>query len=294
MKKRILAIFLCIFSIFVFCGCGSAIYLVEVDSTGVVTQAFKFTFNKKDIEDAGKTVTDFRENVIYVANSVVNNAYNNFTNSHQSDEIMTTWSGDKCPFSQIVSYVYQNMDVGINGYRFFWEPSKDGKTITCTISLKFLTIYAYEYFYDVYPDSEDEENTYTEDHFFYVKSITESQSAFYDLKNSDITEYFLTYFGDSFKLSDMDYCFCYITPNQKMYSDADYVENTSSGYAHVWKFSASDLENGNGIIHTYTVKIRAYPWYILAVGVSIVASVVIWIVCKAKEKKKVKIEVKID
>ena len=297
MKRKILAIFLCIFSIVLFCGCASATYIIKFDASGAVTQAFSFSFSKKAIENAGKDVSDFKQNIIYLANSIVGNAHSDFQNSHDDDEIVKTWNNKECKFSEIVDLVYNNLDIsntiqsimlGVNGYKFSWDTASDGDTITCTISLKFLNYYAYCYFYDIYPDTEDEE-TEIQDRVFYVKSVSESQTVFFDLQNSDVAEYLLTYFDNKFTLNDVKYSFCCVTQNSKMHSDADYVEKTSNGYVHVWNYSMSDISEGKGMVHTYTVKIRAYPWYIAAVGASLLVAATIWIVSVAKNKRDKKI-----
>ena len=291
MRKKILAVFLCLFSALIFCGCGSVSYILQVSSSGVVTQACVIIVSKKDIQDAGKTITNFRNNVEYVGNTVVSNSINSFKNSHELTDEVETYGGEKVPFSTVMTYTLSNIELYFGGPKYEWSGlDSDSDTLTCTISLKFLTISAYYYFHDIYPDTpEDESNKTIEDHAFYVKKITESKSPFYDLANDDdIVQYFINYFGeDKFTLSDMKYSFCYSTTDEKLYSDANQIYASSNGnIVHQWDYTAADLaqENG-GLFHTYTIKIKAYMWYMLAIIISLSVALVLIIYVKIKERK---------
>lgn len=290
MKKKLLAIFVCLFSVLLLCGCGSVSYILQVDSTGVVTQAVVLTFSKKDIESAGKTVLDFRNTVEAVGNAIVQNSINSFKESHNLTDEVETYGGEKVAFSTIINYTLKHMDPQNGKPKYEWQISNtDSDTIICTISLRYLTIYAYYYFHDVYPDTpEDDSNKTTEDHAFYVKKITESKSPFYDLKNDNVAKYFLEYFGDdTFDLSDMTYSFCYSTTDTKLYSDATKTYTTSSGnIVHQWDYTAADLaEENGGLFHTYTIKIKAYMWYMLAMIISLLVALVLIIYIKIKKQK---------
>lgn len=291
MKRKILAVFLCLFSVIIFCGCGSVSYILQVDSNGVVTQACVITISKKDIENAGKTIDDFEYNLQYVANTVVTNSINNFKSSHELTEEVETYGGEKVPFSTVLTYTLSNIDLYFGGPKYERKISTDNNTYTYTITLKFLTISAYYYFHDVYPDTpEDDSNKTVEEHAFYIKKITENKSAFYDLANDDITKYFMNYFGDDkFSLSDMTYSFCYSTTDDKLYSDATKVYTASNGnIVHQWDYTATDLaqENG-GVFHTYTIKVKAYMWYMLALIISLSVALILVIYVKVKERKEI-------
>jgi hypothetical protein len=261
-----------------------------VDSNGIVTQAVVLKFRKKDVVNAGKTISDFQFEVEKIGNVVVANSILSFQNSHNATDEVETYGGEKVAFSNIVTYTLSKMDPQIGKPKYEWQIASDNDTITCTISLRFLTIYAYYYFHDVYPDTpEDDSNKTTEDHAFYVKKITESKSPFYDLANDEIAKYFISYFGeDKFNLGDMKYSFCYSTPDTKLYSDATEIYTTSSGnIVHQWNFTAEDLakENG-GVFHTYTIKVKAYMWYMLALIISLSVALALVIYVKVKENNK--------
>ena len=290
MKKKLLAIFLCIFSVILFCGCGSVSYVLQVESSGVVTQAIVLKFSRTAIQNAGKTLPDFQYHVQYVGNQVVHNSITSFESSHNLTDEMTTYSGETVSFASIVSYTLENMDPQNGKPKYEWE--SNGDEITCTITLRFLTIYAYYYFHDLYPDTpEDDSNKTIVDHAFYLKKITENKSPFFDLQNNDVAQYFLNYFGtDKFTLADMDYAFCYSTTDEKLYGDTNYTYTASNGNkVLVWEYSAADLakENG-GMFHTYKVSIRAYLWYMLAIVISLVVAIVLSIYSVNRDKKKIK------
>ena len=288
MKKKLLVVFLCLFSAILFCGCGSVSYILQVESSGVVTQAVVLKFSQTAIQNAGKTLADFQNHVQYVGNQVVHNSISNFESSHNLTDEMTTYSGDTVSFASIVSFTLENIDPQNGKPKYEWE--KNGDEITCTITLRFLNIYAYYYFHDIYPDTpEDDSNKSIQDHAFYLKKITESKSPFFDLQNNDVAQYFLSYFGtDKFTLSDMDYAFCYSTTDDKLYGDTSYTYTSSNGNkVLVWEYSATDLakENG-GMFHTYKIGIKAYLWYMLAIIISLGVAVVLTMYCIKKDKKK--------
>ena len=284
MKKRILALLICFFSVFTLCGCGSISYVLQIDSaSGVVTQGVVFSVSKTDIQNAGKTVINFKQHVEYVANTVVSNSYTSFENSHEMDEQLLTYDGTTATFAEIVLWTESHIDPQTRRPQIIWE--ENGDTLKCSISLRFLSIYSYLYFHDSFPDDEDEDNVIWEQHLFYAKKITEQTSPFANLDNNDIVDYFVDYFDGNFSASDMTYSFMYSTPDSKMHSDADSIKTTSSGnYVHIWNWTASQLEQSGGKFHTYTIKIKTPTWYWFGLSVGLFTALVLTIVCKRKEK----------
>ena len=290
MKKKFLAIILCLVSVFCFAGCGNIQYLLQIDSSGVVTQQLYVEFSKSDIEASGKTIAQVKNMIENVGNQVVLNNINDFENSHNDTDELETFGGETVTFAQIKNYVYQNTDPStflIRRPKYEWELSADGTKYCATITLRFLTVYAYYYFYDIYPNTPDTSNKVTEDYMFFDKTTTTSKSPYYDLKNNSIAQAFLNFFDDSFTLSDMDYYFAYSTTDSKLYSNANEVYTASNGnYVHVWKYKASDLESEDeGYFLTYTIKIKAYVWYMAGLLISLIVALALTIAVKVKEKR---------
>lgn len=288
MKKKLLAVFLCLFSVILFCGCGSVSYILQVESSGVVTQGIVLKFSQKAIQNAGKTVADFQTHVQSVGNQVMHNSITNFESSHNLTDEMKTYNGETVSFASIINFTFENMDPQNGKPKYEWI--QQGDEITCTITLRFLNVYAYYYFHDIYPDTpEDDTNKSVVDHAFYLKKITESKSPFFDLQNNEIAQYFLNYFGaGTFTLDDMKYSFCYSTTDEKLHGDTSYTYTASNGNkVLVWEYSAADLakENG-GMFHTYKIGIKAYMWYMLAIVISLGVAVVLSVYCIKKDKKK--------
>ena len=292
MRKKILAIMLCIFSALALCGCGSVNYYVGVDaSTGVVTQQINVVVSRLDIEQSGKTVNELLDQIKSVSNQVVKNSVESFETSHNMTDVLKTYDGEEKTFAEIYAYTLNNMDPKGSTKSAkveMYASSYSSDSIVYTISLRFLTLQAYNYFNDVYPDTEVEDTSTTENHLYFNKVITTQNSPYYDLKNNSIAKYFDEYFGDYYSLSDMEYYFSYSTPDQKLYSDATQVATDANGNAvHIWKFSASDLESENGgKITTYKIKVKAYMWYVLALIVSLACGVVLYVVCVVNQNKR--------
>ncbi len=300
MRKKILAILLCVFSIFALCGCGSVSYVLKIDTDGSVTQAVNVSFSYKKVTDAGKTIDGndgLKNHIQTIANNVVNNSVGHFASSHNMTDELKTYDGKTVLFSDIYNYTLSQMNIVRYLYNFEWryrpnyEWTQDGDNINCTISIKFNTIYAYYYFHNIYPDDEDTSEKIIENHAFYVKTETESESPFYDLKNSEIAQHFVDYFGGVFSLKDMEYNFYYATPNTKLYSDAQNSYTTANGIkVHEWHFTASDLDKEKGgMIHTYQIKVKPYTWYMLAIVISLGVALILTIVVKVKESKNKKV-----
>lgn len=291
MRKRILAIILCLFSLFIFCGCGNINYNVTVSSDGAVTLSFDLEFNTQDINDSPKSLSDFVYDVSNVANTVVKNSCNSFEEKVMElakGGVVKTYSGDMT-VSQVILYVYTNMSPNNKtaSVEFY---QKNNKTYG-NISLKFLTYNAYRYFNGIFPETEDEEDedviTERVDKTFVVEDKTYSNSVFTDLQNNEIAKHFLSYFNNYFNLNDMKYSFSYSTQSPKMYSDAKYVYTDENGNnVHVWEFSADELGEDGGRICTYSVKIRAWVWYILALVITFVVGVILTTIGLVKAKKK--------
>lgn len=287
MRKKILTIIICLFSIFLFCGCAKINYSLTLESSGVVTQAINLQVSEKDIVNADKTLNNFKRTIEKVANQVAFKSYEAFLNSHQLDEELKTYSGNIVKFAEIIEFVNKSMDPNQGKAKVEW--SRNGDIIYCKISLKFSNIYAYRYFYDSYPDKEEETETIREDHFFYAKDISYSDSPFNDIaKEGGIGESFMQYFDNRFTYGDISCSFTYSTPNSKIYTDADYVEKDTNGNTvHTWTFTTEQImQDGKSKLGIYTVKYRAYVWYIYAVGITFLAGLVLLAIAGIKESKK--------
>ena len=283
MRKKFLTIFVCLISIFLFCGCAKINYSLTIESNGVVTQAVSLSFSETKVVNAGKTKNDVMVQISNVANQVVQNAYTEFLTSHTMDEDMQTYSGNTVKFADIVDFVNQNMEPNNGTAKIEW--SRDGDTIYCTISLKFLNIYAYRYFNDSYPNSEKEDETVREDHFYYARDIDYSDSPFNDISNNSIAKYFMAYFNNQFSYDDIGCSFSYSTPNQKIYSNADVVEEDKNGnIVHTWNFTTEQItQDGKSQLALYTVKYRAYVWYITAIIITLIVGLILFAICETKE-----------
>ena len=297
MKKKIVAIILCIFSIFTLAGCGSVNYSITVSSDGSVTMAINMEIDTQDIIDSGKNYYDFQLRVQSVANQVVANSFSNFeqeVNDIAVDGVVETYSGDMT-VSQVIAYVENNVEPINRRAKIEWT-QKNNKTY-CVISLKFKTIYAYRYFNGTFPSTEDKEEegseTILKDKFFFAEEWEISNPPFNDISNNSIATYFVEYFGEYFSVDDMKYSFSYSTTSTKLYSDADTIttDYSTGNTVHTWNFSVEDLkEDGKSKISTYTIKIRAWVWYVLAVLVSVIVGIVLFIIVKCKEKRLAKVE----
>lgn len=270
--------------VFMLAGCGSVNYSLSVSSTGVVTQSFYMAVNKTDIISAGKTVDDFKDEVRNVGNQITRNSFESFESRYADDTIKSTFDGGTKTYAEIKTYVIANMEPNNKTASIVWK--EENGYLYCQMTLKFLTIQSYNYYYDHFNDDTEDSDTITIDYGYYKKEVTTTDSVFSDLSTSSIATYFKTYFGDTYDLSDMTYSYCYVTPSSHLYSDADSVSYTSSGYVHTWNFTADELsaENG-GQISLYTISFRTWLWYVTAILITLLVGLILFLVCKIKDNK---------
>ena len=273
------------------CGCGSVHYSATVSSTGEVTLQLDLKFDTYELSEklalAEKDISDFKYTVQNYARAVFNSSYNDFVqelNAMAVDGYVETYSG-KATIQQVNQYVLQNTKFSDGTGN--WSASNDA----CTIILKFETFNAYRYFNGIYPSTEDEVDEdveeFRKDYFFYAEDYTVSKSVFNNIQNKSFTQYFIQYFNNVVDVDDMTYTYSYSTPSTKVYSDADEIsyDEKTGNIIHTWNFTTDELTSGNGIITTYQVKIRAWVWYVLAVLISIITGVVIYVIVVINEKK---------
>lgn len=288
MKKKIFTVIIFILCAVMLCGCGSVGYSITIGSDGQVKTQFSIQFDINQITSTGKEFADFKSNIEYVAYQIVQNLYSNFdaaVNSASETNVVKTYLGDM-EKQQIKNYTKSKISPITQRPLISWK--QQNKTIYCDISLTFENIYAYRFFNGTFIDEEDDEGTVLVDEFFVVKEYNYSLTPFDDIENNTIAKYFLSYFGNSFSVEDMKYSFVYSSPSSKLYSDADVVYQDKNGnYVHLWNFDASELKNaGEGKICTYSIKIRAWVWYVGAIILSVLVAVVLFVVAKYKKDKK--------
>lgn len=305
--KKLLVCFLILFATLTLCGCGAISYNLEINaSTGAVTQSIYFSVEKSSITTlAGKKFDDsqdpdnFKYKVITIANTVFCNMCDAFDASHADDDIVKTFQatqtdGGEKRFADVKLFVHQSMSPRPETRKADVQWAVNGDIIQCNISLTFSNIYAYYYFNDVYADTIQNDDTIKEEHLFYTKNISEQTAPFSKLDQNAIAQEFDNFFGTNgsgykyFDFGSMEYAFCYSTPNSKLHSDANYtIRDASSNTIHIWEFSAQQVTDADGItIHTYTVAIKAYAWYVLALIIALVVALVLWIICAVKSKNK--------
>ncbi len=289
---------MCIFSIFALCGCGKVDYSIIVDTSGkntTVTMQLNLNFYADELNNglnsAGTTLDDFRSKVQSYANAFYLSATNRFVEDlgklpKDDDDKIETYNGT-ATVDQIKNYVLSNIE--FSNSLGTWVPKNS--IISAKIYIKFNTYNAYRYFNGTFPATEDEtdESIIEErvDKLFYVEDKTYQDSVFNDILNNSIAKYFLEYFNDYFTVDDMNYTFTYSTPSSKLYSDANEVyEDENGNYVHVWKFDNENLkQDGKSKVCTYTVKVRAYVWYVLALLISVLTGICLFFIIKIRENK---------
>lgn len=298
MRKKVLLVVICFFCLFALCGCGSVNYSVIISNKGEITLQLDLKFDAQklttNLNSANKNLSDFASKVQSYATAVYNNSYADFEDKLYEvakDNVVEVYGNQEWTTQQVKQYVLSNIKFS-NGSGTW---SQKNNTISCVIFLKFETYNAYRYFNGIYPSTEDEpdEDVKEErkDNFFFAEDYTYTKSVYNDIEHSSFAQYFLQYFNNNLTVDDMNYQFTYSTPSTKMYSNAHEIttDSETGNIVHTWKFSANDLKSDDYRICTYEVKIRAWVWYVMAVTISVLVGIVLFVIVKVKETKQKKL-----
>ena len=278
MRKKFLCLLLSIISVFIFAGCANIEYHRVTDDTGQIIDRLivelhdneiiekigevKFTALKQDIEG------DFNDYIQAINNMKphlqVENPEMDFSTGIVAER--SSWIKNEENISKItIQIVYKNSAYlqALNG------SSSNDET------------------------QEDSDDTEIINNLFISKYMMYSDNVFSDIDETAYYQYYTASYGE-FNMSDVNLTQVYGTTDNRLRSDADYIENIEGINYHLW-----DIETEND---AYKVKKLSYHyrtavgtgWYILALGLSLVLAIILIIVYIIKRKNTKKHMVKID
>lgn len=285
--KKILAV-ICIFLIgsIIFSGCANVGYSLILKKDGQVEERFFVELDKSKIELAGYNYQDAYDEVYSYCNQAITNMNSNinyFKYSSQYFEFLAIYGqlqpnqkAIKCGVvkyseTQIIAYVSFGSTYVRNAYNAFIKANSGTGETT-------------------------EEEPRIEDKFLYTKTVDSTENPFSDIEDSQFASDFLSYFdgetngSQKFELSDVKYTFLYGIKSNKIYTNSNRTTRTEDGYLHEWDF---DYDKINTPIETYTITIKPVAWYLLALGLTVVFTLVITIIAIVQKKSK-KIQISID
>lgn len=279
MKKLFFAIFLIIMSLTGF-GCVktqslplNSFYLeTKMSSSGEVRQTLAFPTFSDNLQVNHSDKIERYEKELY--DKIYNDVYCNF--------YLKYW---------LIS-INGNRDL-VDKISFTKPYLEDGRII---FSIEFSDIDAWR----GYNGSDIEETTEEESVGIEFVTTVESVSSFpYSQINSEgerVSEIYFNLVADVFKkyfpdedCSKFDYCFeyRYVTPYERIRSNADNEISTNEGVVHSWVMSANEVNNGREI-KIWANNINAGWWYLLALIVITILSIIVFLLYFFKKGRKVK------
>jgi len=277
MKKIISLILVFTTCIFLLSGCGQINYEMNVKADGTITESVYLPLNEEYFKENGASseqISLLKTQVIKMATNeaktMINEWHTRVDENEELDEL------NKDYYKNGVTYgIYENTEVIL-------------------VKLLFNDNIIRKEFYSI---EEDTSETWTEKNFFTTKSLAKKTTNFAKARNG---ESLVKYYKEQFdlllaytiptmvnKIPEPTLVYTYVTSIRRLHSDADsvYTQNGEYGteYCHSWQISEDDLSK---TITIYTVTANREIWYVVILGITLMATGVMFIVYFYKKKNK--------
>lgn len=259
-------------------GCGAVDYQLIINSNGVITERIYLPVDHQYFYDQGVSTDDFNEirlQVMQLAEQEMDARKAQFDAKVDADE-------------SVLPENKQTLKSGVSTKQYY----SDSYVV---LEFNYLNSSIRSYFYN----SEDAEPTEpkVENNFFTTKTTTSSKTVFASTVSGEpITSYMRTQFENivhsvnpELTLPKTELTYTYVTPQSRLHSDADRIEMQDGYYMHIWDIEEDNLERE---INLYVVNARTEVWYALLLGVSLLATGIMFLVYFIKKKKIKKIPFK--
>ena len=264
--KKLSALILCLTLIFVMSGCAKIQYQRVVNTDGSIIDAVSVKLDEQKIVENGFNLNTVKAEIKRKMNIYLKAICNAFdSRDDQLNEI------EKIAIkNNVLAEVFENDDYII-------------------ASLTFSNYSAFKYFYGLHlVDENEQDNSETIKTLLYNKNVSTGKTIFSGEDAQFITNEFLSYFGNKFDITDAELSFIFATPQSKLHSDATYSYEIDGVHYHEWVITDINQE-----ISTYTFQVKSINWYVLALLLTVVLIVVLFIIASIKRKKQIKMQNKI-
>ena len=247
--------FIVIFS----CGCASIQYQRVINKNGKILDAISVKLDTNKIAEAGynvdKVTLDVKTKMQQYLNALVNAFYNRDDGLLEIEKIA----------------VYNNLRTLVT--------TNNGFIIA---SIEFNNYNTFKYFYGLHLN---EDNSSSNDNlvegFLFNKNVTTGKTIFSGSDAVFIANDFMAYFNNDFRIEDCELSYVFGTIENKLHSDADFTFTEDGVTYHQWILSSKDDS-----ISTFTYQMKPVNWYILALGLTAILIIVLFIVSLFVKKKK--------
>lgn len=255
--KKILLTLLITFIMLLSTGCASIEYERVLNTDGTILDAVCVKLDNEKITTAGfnlETVkTEIKSKMNLYITAIIQSFYNRDDGLLDIEKIS----------------VYNNITTTVT--------EKNDYIIA---SIKFRNYNTFKYFYGLHLDNDDNDNTKTIEEFLYNKNVSAGKTIFSTSDAEFITNEFLCYFDNNFTINNAELLYSFGTPESKLHSDANYKFTHDGVYYHQWV-----LNDVNQDITTYTYQMKPINWYILALILTFIFIIVLFIISLFQKKK---------
>ncbi|MGN1223446.1 MAG: hypothetical protein ACI4T1_04965 [Christensenellales bacterium] len=274
LKKICLALVICLITIFA-TGCANIQYQRVIYSDGTIIDAIGVTINEQKIIDEGFNIVAVKNQIATKMQGYLNTYINAFI---VRDDNLNLFQKNT---------ILNHIEYGVSEFN-------EENTITASIKFKngedtsAYTIFKYFYGLHLIEDEVNDENETVVEEFLYNKTITTGQTIFAGSDAQFVSNEFISYFDNKFTQDDVELYYIFGTPQKKLHSDADFEFTQDSVNYYQWHLSDFDDE-----IKTYTYQIKQVNWYLLALCLTFLLIIVLFIISLFQKKDKIVIKAQI-
>ncbi len=255
-KKLLCLILLC--TVFLFAGCATIEYDRIVLEDGTILDAVSVKLDNEKIENAGFNVNDAKEGVkTKMSNYLL--------------QVVNTFKAREDGLSSIEKYAVLN--------NLTYSVTENNDYIIASIKFKNYNTFKYFYGLHLVEDTDKNEPDKVEE-FLINKYVNTGKTIFSTDDAKYITNDFIAYFDNKFSLDDTNLSYVFGTSEDKLYSNANYQYSLNGINFHQWIINDINQE-----ISTYTIVPKPVNWYLLALGLTFVLIVILYVISLFTKKK---------
>ena len=255
-KKLLCLILLC--TVFLFAGCATIEYDRIVLEDGTILDAVSVKLDNEKIENAGFNVNDAKEGVkTKMGNYLL--------------QVINTFKAREDGLSSIEKYAVLN--------NLTYSVTENNDYIIASIKFKNYNTFKYFYGLHLVEDTDKNEPDKVEE-FLINKYVNTGKTIFSTDDAKYITNDFIAYFDNKFSLDDTNLSYVFGTSEDKLYSNANYQYSLNGINFHQWIINDINQE-----ISTYTIVPKPVNWYLLALGLTFVLIVILYVISLFTKKK---------
>lgn len=272
--KKYLKVFILIFCCLCLCGCANIEYQRVTDDTGQIMDKFTIELDKREIVGRiGETrYLELKEDIKHDVEEYVSAIQNRITTLQRE-------MGGMMDFQSNVSATSSK-----------WY-SVSSTTDQIFVQVNYANSEYYRNIHNISNEGGDSNNGEIVSNWFVSKYIIKTENAFDNIEDLEAGHnYYDFYTGKygEFDMSEVGLTQIYGTTDDRLKSNADYVENIDGITYHLWEIDSKDAGYKTCELTYYYLTAVGTGWYVVALALSVVLALVlisVWIVKKIKSNR---------